>query len=81
MVVSGIERVAKPEPASCQIVLDRYGLAPASTLFVDDHPDNLAPAAALGVPDLLFESAARLEGSLVELGLLPGAAGARRGAE
>jgi putative hydrolase of the HAD superfamily len=43
---------------------------PARSLFVDDRPQNLAPAAALGMHTVHFTSAGVLEGALGEMGLL-----------
>jgi 2-haloacid dehalogenase len=70
VVISGNEKVAKPEPRIFEILLHRYRLEAPSTLFVDDSPANLAAAAGLGMPTLAFESPAHLRASLVGLGLL-----------
>ncbi len=43
---------------------------PARSLFVDDRPQNLAPAAALGMQTVHFRGAEELEGTLREIGLL-----------
>jgi putative hydrolase of the HAD superfamily len=43
---------------------------PARSLFVDDRPQNLAPAAALGMQTVHFAGAGELEGRLREMGLL-----------
>jgi putative hydrolase of the HAD superfamily len=43
---------------------------PARSLFVDDRPQNLAPAAALGMQTVHFTGAGELEGRLREMGLL-----------
>jgi len=74
VVVSGLEKVAEPERAIYEILLERLGLDPASTPLVDGNRGNLDPAAAPGMPTLLFESPARLQGSLADLGLLRGGA-------
>ena len=47
-VVSGEEGVLKPSPEIFAILRDRYSLAPASTLFVDDLEVNVAGARAAG---------------------------------
>lgn len=70
IVVSGRERLAKPDPAIFQVALDRYDLDPAETVFVDDTPVNVAGAAALGLTALHFTDADRLRTQLVSLGLL-----------
>lgn len=43
---------------------------PARSLFVDDRPQNLAPAAALGMHTVHFTGAAELEEVLGEMGVL-----------
>lgn len=47
-VVSCEEHVIKPEPAIYRTLIERYGLDPAETLFVDDRPKNTAAARELG---------------------------------
>lgn len=48
IVVSGIEKVKKPDPRIFQILLDRYGLKAEECLFLDDHRENLEVASKLG---------------------------------
>jgi 2-haloacid dehalogenase len=78
VVVSGEEQLAKPDLAVFRLVLDRYGLDPARTVFVDDSPRNVAAAATAGLVALRFHEAHRLRADLQQLGLLadlPGRAG------
>lgn len=53
-VVSCEERVVKPEAAIYRLLLERYALDPAQTLFIDDRPANLAAAAKFGITTFLF---------------------------
>lgn len=55
-VVSCEEGTVKPEPEIYKILLDRYGLDPAQTLFIDDRPMNIAAAEALGIHGQLFDA-------------------------
>jgi len=73
IVVSGREGVAKPDPAVFHLLLSRYDLDPAGTVFVDDSPANVAAAAAAGLTALVFTGADRLRADLSRLGLLDGA--------
>ncbi len=73
VVVSGIERLAKPDPRIFRLAVDRYRLVPARTLFVDDHGPNVAAAAALGFPAVVFTSADELRRELVGRGVPVGA--------
>ena len=71
IVVSGQEKVAKPEPRLFEILSDRYGVDPRSTVYVDDSPVNIETATDLGYITHLFTTADRLESWLTGLGLLP----------
>jgi 2-haloacid dehalogenase len=48
IVVSGLERLAKPDPAIFELAARRFGRAPERMLFIDDNSANVASAAALG---------------------------------
>ena len=54
-VISCEEQTVKPEPRIYRILLDRYGLAPEETLFIDDRPANLEAAARFGIHGFLFD--------------------------
>ncbi len=41
--------IAKPDPAVFELVCDRLGSPPASTLFIDDLPENVAGARSAGL--------------------------------
>lgn len=47
-VISGIEKLAKPDPRIFDLLCRRYGLVPDQTLFVDDKASNTVAAAKLG---------------------------------
>lgn len=70
IVVSGQERVIKPDPQIYRILLERNGIAPEEAAFIDDSPANVAAADALGLRGLHFSSAERLKQDLRALGLL-----------
>lgn len=54
-VVSCEEGTVKPEPRIYRILLDRYGLDPAQTLFIDDRAANIAAAREDGIDGFLFD--------------------------
>ena len=70
IVVSGEERLVKPDPAIFTLALDRFGLSASQALFVDDSAKNVAAAEAVGMAGHLFCGAERLRTELVERGLL-----------
>jgi 2-haloacid dehalogenase len=72
-VVSSAEGVIKPDPRIYRVLLERYGLKPASTLMIDDNPHNVEAAQALGMPSVLFESPEALRVALVGAGVLEAA--------
>ncbi len=60
LVVSAHVGRVKPEPEIYQIAIERFGLVPAETLFIDDLAKNIAAAEALGIRTHHFTDPARL---------------------
>ena len=48
MVVSNREKVVKPDPAIFGLLIERYGVAPEQSLFIDDSLPNVLTAKSLG---------------------------------
>ncbi len=67
IVVSGEEKVAKPDPRIFRILLDRYGLAAGECVFIDDNEDNVLAAEALGFNAVRFDSVDNVKLRLAEL--------------
>ena len=53
-VVSGFEGIAKPDREIYELLLERFGLDPAATLFTDDSRVNVAAAARAGMDAVLY---------------------------
>lgn len=70
IIVSGDERLVKPDPAIYHLALDRFGLQPGEAVFVDDREENVAAANGVGMHGLPFIDAPTLRGQLTALGLL-----------
>ncbi len=70
IVVSGAERVIKPDPAIYRLALKRFGLAKGEGLFVDDREENVGGAEAEGFAGHHFGDAATLRAELERLALL-----------
>jgi 2-haloacid dehalogenase len=68
-VISGIEKVAKPDRRIFEILLCRHGLRPSSTVFVDDLARNVNAARELGFIAVQFTSPPQLRQDLQALGL------------
>lgn len=69
-VVSAYEGIAKPDLEIFRRLLERFGLEPATTLFIDDSERNLDAARTLGIQTLRFRSAPELRRALSGAGLL-----------
>ena len=70
LLVSGEERIIKPDPAIFELLLDRFGLDPGSTFYVDDSEANVVAAAALGLDAVRFTGPGRLRRDLAARRLL-----------
>ena len=70
IVVSGEEKLLKPDPAIYYLALHRFGLRPAEALFIDDRQINVDGALAVGMKAHLFTTAEDLRGRLEAEGLL-----------
>ncbi|WP_067112878.1 HAD-IA family hydrolase [Sphingopyxis granuli] len=70
IIVSGTERLTKPDAAIYALAIERFGIDPAGALFVDDNAANVAGAEAAGIAAHLFRDAAGLEAELAARGFL-----------
>lgn len=70
IIVSGVEKVAKPDPRIYEIVEARSRRSGDALFFADDNPANIAAAKARGWDAHLFTDAAGLETALVGAGFL-----------
>jgi len=70
IIVSGTEKVAKPEPRIYELVEQRSGRDGSALFFTDDNPANIAAAKARGWDAHLFTDAAGLEAALTGAGFL-----------
>ncbi|MEA2999106.1 MAG: 2-haloacid dehalogenase [Sphingomonadales bacterium] len=70
IVVSGEEKLLKPDPALYYRALDRFRLKPEQALFVDDRKINVEGAEAVGMRGHLFTDADGLRRRLEGEGLL-----------
>ena len=70
IIVSGVEKLVKPDPAIYALALQRFGLQPGEAIFIDDNNDNVVSARANGFVAHHFTDAASLRRDLVTLDLL-----------
>lgn len=70
IVVSGVEKLVKPDPAIYALALKRFDLAPGEAMFIDDNHDNVVSARASGFVAYHFRDAKSLRTELSAYGLL-----------
>lgn len=72
VVVSGVEKLVKPDAAIYRLALARWGLEPGDTVFIDDNLANVDGARAVGMHAIHFAGqtdAAAVRATLRTLGL------------
>lgn len=69
IIVSGRERIVKPDPAIYALARARFGLGDGEALFVDDNAANVEAARAAGWHAHLFGDAGALRAEMRALGL------------
>lgn len=68
IIVSGEERLMKPDPAIYRLAQQRFGLGAGEAIFIDDNAANVAAAAASGWQAHRFTSAPALRDALAAAG-------------
>lgn len=69
-LVSGQEGTRKPFPEFYQLLFTRYQINPARSIFIDDNLRNVKAGEQMGMNSIHFQTAAQLQASLQELGVL-----------
>lgn len=70
IVVSGEEKMVKPDAEIYHVLLDRYGLKAEESLFIDDNAANIETSRQLGFKTIHFTPEVDLEKELKEMGVL-----------
>ncbi len=70
IVVSGEEKLIKPDEKIFRVILERYHLKPENTLFIDDNPNNIDTAKTMGFSTIHQTEQTDLRQELNALGLL-----------
>jgi 2-haloacid dehalogenase len=65
LVVSGREKMVKPDPAFFRLALARWGVPAESCLFIDDNLANVQGARAVGIDAVQFTDAGALRALLL----------------
>lgn len=69
VVVSGLERLVKPDPRIFRLFCERFGHAPEACVFIDDSAANVIAAQSVGMQAVLFTDPDTLRRDLIALGL------------
>lgn len=69
IVVSGTEKLIKPDPKIWKVLLDRYNLLSEESVFIDDNFKNIEVAKSLGFVTVHIRQETNLEQELKILGL------------
>lgn len=64
IVVSGVEKLIKPDKRIYQLLLDRYNIKAEESIFIDDNIHNVEAAREIGFHAIHFKNAAQLEADL-----------------
>lgn len=69
IVVSGYEKLLKPDHAIYRVLMNRYNVNPAESVYIDDNKANADAAAEIGFHAIHFQSSDHLRRELRSLGL------------
>ncbi|UMQ42181.1 HAD family phosphatase [Chryseobacterium sp. Y16C] len=69
IVVSGTEKLIKPDPKIWYVLLERYHLKPQESVFIDDSLKNIETARSLGFETVHITPETNLEKELIDLGI------------
>ncbi len=70
IVISGQEKLVKPDPRIFTRLLERYRLRAANCIFIDDNQANISKAADLGFETILFTGPEDLRRTLMSRSVL-----------
>ena len=70
VMISGEEKLVKPDPKIFTRLLNKYNLKADNCVFIDDNAANISKAADLGFETILFVGADALKQTLISRGIL-----------
>ncbi len=70
IVVSGDEKLIKPDPKIWHVLLDRYQIQAEESVFIDDNAENIRVAGELGFKTVHITKETKLDEELRKLGVL-----------
>jgi 2-haloacid dehalogenase len=70
ILVSGEVGLIKPDPRIYALLIERFGLDPRRTVYIDDVAENAAAARPFGIHAIHFTGPAALREQLIQIGIL-----------
>jgi 2-haloacid dehalogenase len=70
IVVSGDEKLIKPDPRIYQLLFEKFKIEPEESIFIDDSLKNVEAARELGMVSIHFVKPELLKHQLEEMGVL-----------
>jgi len=70
MLISSEIGIVKPDPHIFYIMLDKLGVDPGDTIFIDDHKYNIDGAESLGIHGIWYKDFKTLTRELIDLGVI-----------
>ena len=71
ILVSGAEKLKKPDPAIYKLMIERFKIDPERSIFIDDSQRNVDGAESVGIKSIHFTDPSSLKSSLIANGLYP----------
>ena len=70
ILISGEAKLVKPDPRIFANLLERFGLEPGATVFIDDSAANVRAAELAGLTAIRFQTPVQLRAELSRLGVV-----------
>lgn len=70
ILVSGAEKMRKPDPKFYQLMIDCFEIEPVSSVFIDDNLRNVMASRKMEIPSIHFKNSEQLEQELKNMGLV-----------
>jgi 2-haloacid dehalogenase len=70
IVLSGVEKMVKPDLRFYQILLQRHDVEPRKAVFIDDMKKNIEAAQSLGIHTIHFTDPSEVRSRLSDMGVL-----------
>lgn len=70
ILVSGKEKLIKPDPKIYELMMKRFELKPENCLFIDDNLNNVLASRSFGIETIHYQSPEDLRNELIKMELL-----------